>query len=152
MSLKKLNIKNSELINKLIEKVASLTGGVMEEGLRYKYDYSNGVYEPVYLRVYAKNEDSQFYRIIISRGYTDSEGDFHSDPEVHIGVLSKYNQFFPFYVKTGEGENEVDKRSAEFDVSGHIIWQNTNENQRDVHSFTNSLLNQIRKQYAEFND
>lgn len=125
------------------------TGGKALEDARYSVDYSKGLYEPVYLRFYGKNNDERFIRIILSYGFVDEDGMFHADPEIHIGYIEKYNQFFPFYVRAGVDNNVVDKRSAEFDSTGKLVWENTPEIQRDVHSFTNSILTQIRERRLE---
>lgn len=127
------------------------TGGKALEDARYSIDYSKGLYEPVYLGFYGKNNEDRFIRIILSYGFVDEDGNFHADPEIHIGYIEKYNQFFPFYIRAGSGNNVVDKRSAEFDSTGKIVWENTNEIQRDVHSFTNSILTQIRERHIEAN-
>lgn len=145
MALRKLSIKSSEIVNKVLN-LLSESGMDIDENTPVKIDRSNGVYDPVYVRIYEINPEDRFSRIVFAYGEYDNEGVFHSDPEVHLGYLSKYAQYFPYYVKAGSGNKVIEKRSAEFDEHGKIIWENDPKIQRDVHSFTNSFLNQIRDQ------
>lgn len=152
MALKKLSIKNTEIVQKILALIDE-SGVEVDKNTPVKIDRSAGEYPPVYIRIYHEDSNAQasddpniFVRIVIAKGEYDSDGTFHADPEIRLGYFEAYNQMFPYFASAGSGRYRAEKRAAEFDADGKIIWENEPEVQRDVHSFASSIIKQIDDQ------